>query len=480
LDISKLETGTITLQVSEGDLQGFVRTIVLSFLSLAESKQIHYIYDLPEKSSSVYFDPDKVEKILTNLISNAFKFTPAGGEVSVRLKYIQSEDPSIIPAGESEPARHVEIKVSDTGKGIPAERLDRIFDRFYQDSDSETREEEGTGIGLALTKELVELYRGEILVESEPGTGSVFTVILPVAREQFRVNEIVTVSIEEPLIKGTDETEVVLQEPSVFEKHENQVKGKEGSIILIVEDNTDLRNYMTQNLDLSYRILEAENGRTGMDIAIKNIPDLVISDLMMPEMDGMEMCKHLKTDERTSHIPIILLTAKADRDSKLEGLDVGADDYIIKPFDAEELQVRIKNLIGQRRKLRDRYRKEFLTEPANLEIDPAEEEFLSKVMKCIEMNVPDAEFTVDKLGSKLSLSRVQLYRKIIALTDHSPQELIRNTRLKLAARMFQQGHNNVSRVMYEVGFSTPSYFARCFRDLFGSNPSDYIKQMPSH
>ena len=253
----------------------------------------------------------------------------------------------------------------------------------------------------------------------------------------------------------------------------------DGEIILIVEDNIDLRKHIKRNLDPAFRILEAENGGTGMDRAIETIPDLVISDLMMPEMDGIEMCKRLKSDERTSHIPVIILTAKADRDSKLEGLETGADDYIVKPFDAEELLVRVHNLISQRSQLRFHYRKEFLTDSVNPRVAAPEEAFLGKVMKCLEANISDSGFSVGKLGTILHMSRVQLYRKIIALTGHSPQELIRNTRLKFAARMFQQGYTHVSRVMYEVGFNSPSYFARCFKDLFGLNPSDYIERMPS-
>ncbi|MFC2113516.1 ATP-binding protein [Bacteroidota bacterium] len=466
LDLSKLEIGKVTLQVAEADLTAFVRRIVISFLSLAESKKIQYEYNLTELPGRVYFDGDKLEKILTNLISNAFKFTPEDGIIKVILKYSDT--------GTNNLPRNMELSVIDSGKGIPEEMIDKVFDRFYQVG-SPGNAEDGKGIGLSLTKELVELYRGRISVESAPGKGSIFTVVLPVAKEKFNENEIANEVLAEPAVSGNEVSLELLKEQAEYEIQENQDTGREGPLILIVEDNLDLRKYISKNLDPSFQILEAENGREGMDKTIETIPDLVISDLMMPVMDGMEMCKHLKSDNRTSHIPIILLTAKADRDSKMEGFETGADDYIIKPFDSEELQVRVRNLIGQRRRLRESYRKEFLTDVVDLKLAAPEEEFLSRVMKCIELHLSDLEFSVEKLGEDLHLSRTQLYRKILALTDYSPVELIRNTRLRMAARMFRSGHKNVSKVMYEVGISSPSHFTRSFRELFGVNPSEYIK-----
>jgi DNA-binding response OmpR family regulator len=267
-------------------------------------------------------------------------------------------------------------------------------------------------------------------------------------------------------------------EPVVDKIKESYIKeaAKGAPVVLIVEDNIDLSNYISRNLGNSYHILVAENGKAGLNSAIKNIPDLIISDVMMPEMDGMEMCHQLKTDERTNHIPVIMLTAKADMGSKIEGLETGADDYIIKPFDAEELRVRVKNLIEQRKKLRERYRKEFLTDPAGHEIPAPEDEFLVRVLDCTKKHLKESEFNVEQLGKELHLSRTQLYRKVLALTDYTPNEFIRNIRLKMAARMFLEGHRNVSSVLYTVGFNTPSYFTQSFRELFGINPSDYIKQ----
>jgi DNA-binding response OmpR family regulator/anti-sigma regulatory factor (Ser/Thr protein kinase) len=470
LDLSKLETGNLKLEVSEGDLTGFIRTIVLSFLSLAESKRISYEYDLQDVSALCFYDEDKIEKIMTNLISNALKFTPEGGSVMVTLGYSREKDVASGP--------HAEIRVKDTGPGIPDDEKEKIFDRFYQVSSSDSRDHEGSGIGLALASELVNLYRGEIHVESEVGKGSTFTVILPVSREHFREGEIVAVSEKPHKTKFFDDHERVLQEAAESDVQKNAVKEKDKDrpVILIVEDNVDLRKYISGNLFRHYQILEAENGREGLKKAIESIPDLIISDVMMPEMDGMEMCHQLKTDERTNHIPVIMLTARADMGSKIEGLETGADDYIIKPFDAEELRVRVKNLIEQRKKLRERYRKEFLTDPAGHEIPPPEDEFLVRVLDCTKKHLKESEFNVEQLGKELHLSRAQLYRKVLALTDYTPNEFIRNIRLKMAARMFLEGHRNVTSVLYTVGFNTPSHFTESFRELFGINPSDYIKQ----
>jgi YesN/AraC family two-component response regulator len=247
-----------------------------------------------------------------------------------------------------------------------------------------------------------------------------------------------------------------------------------------VEDNVDLRKYIAGNLDPSFRILEAENGDHGIKMAVNTIPDLVISDLMMPGMNGMEMCEYLKSDVRTSHIPVIMLTARADRNSKLEGLKKGADDYIIKPFDSEELQVRVSNLIEQRKSLREHFREEFLTDSPKFDMAPLEEEFIQKTIDLIHQHISEPEYNVDQLVKDMAISRMHFYRKILALTDHSPVELLRNIRLKFAAKLFREGHKNIARVMYQSGFNTPSYFAQCFRKLYGINPSEYIKKLSVH
>ncbi|MFH0757195.1 MAG: response regulator, partial [Bacteroidota bacterium] len=376
------------------------------------------------------------------------------------------------------PGYHAVLQVKDTGPGIPEEQQEKIFDRFYQVQNSDSRTYEGSGIGLALVKELVELYGGEILVESIPGSGSTFTVKLPVSSEHFREAEIFTPPEkqtepgmpDDPGGTGYKAGETMVQQDLI-----NKEK-KDRPVILIVEDNPDLRDYIMQNLLGDYRILQAENGNAGLEKTIESIPDLVITDLMMPVMDGMEMCQRLKSDYRTNHIPLVMLTAKADRESKLESLQTGADDYILKPFDAEELKARVKNLIDQRIKLRERYRKELMADTGGREIPPPEDEFMVRVMNCMKEHLSESEFNVEQMGKELFLSRAQLHRKILAITDHTPGELIRSNRLKMAARMFREGHRNVTSVMYSVGFDTSVNFAHHFRQMFGVNPSGYIKQ----
>ena len=467
LDISKLETGNVKLQVSRGNLVEFMKAIVLSFLSLADYRKINYEYDLPLDGEKVYFEADKIEKILTNLISNAFKFTNESGKINVGIRFLESS--------QNNTKDSVEIKVSDTGKGIPEALLDKIFDRFYRVGDPDTGEIEGTGLGLALTKELVELYRGNISVESEMGKGSCFTVILPVSVALFRDKEIVKLSSEENIIS---EVRTPVHKHEDYKdtgslEHKIPVATKDKAVILIVEDNDDLRNYVSRNLESTYSILSAENGKVGLDIAHKEIPDLIICDVMMPVMDGMQMCKLLKTDERTDHIPLIMLTARADRISKLEGLETGADDYLIKPFDTEELKIRVKNLLEQRRKLRKKFRLDFLSSATDLGLPPRDH-FIERLLDIFDQHISDSDFKMSQLSGELNLSQSQVERKVMAIAGYTPNELFRNHRLKRAAALFRSGQIHVAQVMHRVGFNNQSYFTKCFRELFHMTPSKFI------
>jgi len=362
LNLSQIESGKMKLQVSEQNIVNLVNDYVQSFESLAKQKNIDLALNSNEEEIKIYVDKDKMEKILFNLLSNAFKFTGEDGKIEVDVTPLgpPSRGDNSIPKLESADGisnapsplkrgmRGVIIKISDTGKGIPSEKLNHIFDRFYQVDDSYTKDQEGSGIGLALTKELVKLHHGEIRATSQPGEGSTFTIYLPAGKEHFKPNEIISSDKSEYQSEDSLDQHPELLTHSESFINENSPSDESKPILLIVEDNADLLSYIRGYLDESYFVLEACDGEEGLQEAIKNIPDLVLSDVMMPKMDGFELCRKLKTDERTSHIPVILLTARASSESKIEGLETGADDYLSKPFDATELKIRIKNLIQQR------------------------------------------------------------------------------------------------------------------------------------
>jgi len=480
LDVSKLETGRMKVQASRGDLESFVRTIILSFLSLAESKQITFTHKLTGTTEEYYFDPDKLEKILNNLISNAFKYTPDGGEVSVEMDYLENEEshgPNVIASPIS---RYAEIIIRDTGKGIPADKLHIVFERFFRVTDTDKRKVDGTGIGLALTRELVDLYRGKIWVESEVGKGSKFTVKLPISRELFSDEEIIEPA-DHQFLKSEEACidSEIKQEPA----GEVHMHGKETCehlsetpLVLIVEDNPDLRNYISGILGEKYRKIKADNGRSGLDLAIEKIPDIIISDLMMQEMDGIDMCRQLKQDKRTNHIPVIILTAMAGQECKIAGLETGAVDYLVKPFDAEELVIKVRNLINHRQKLWEKFRIAIINEPVLTDINSPDDQLIQKILEILNRHIAEADFNADQMSQDLNMSRMQMYRKVNALTGHTPMELMRTIRLKKAASLFENGHNNIAQVMYQVGFNNQSYFAKCFRRIYVVNPSEYLKK----
>ena len=465
LELSKLETGNMKLQVSQENIISILKVWVLSFASFAERKRIKLNFHSEEDSIEAFFDRDKVEKIMTNLISNAFKFTAEEGEIDVRVKKAD---------------RKVVIEVTDTGLGISRDKLDKIFDRFYQVDGSHTRKQEGTGIGLALTKELVELHKGEIEVESEEGKGTTFTVKLPLGKDHLKPEEI----IEEKPAKEEEIPNAFVEENSESEKKKEKpefdlITGMDKPFLLIVEDNEDVRNYVRGCLENENRILDAVDGKDGLEKAIEHIPDLVVSDVMMPEMDGFELCERLKADERTSHIPVILLTAKASGQDKIDGLETGADDYIMKPFDSKELKVRIKNLIEQREKLRERFSREAEIPVKKGRYSQVDEKFLRNMMDIIHKHIAEPEYSLEEFGKEIGMSRMQLHRKIKALTDYSPHQFIRFIRLKKAAELLNKGTGNVTEIAYDVGFNSLSHFAKTFREQFGKSPSDYIRNKHS-
>jgi len=464
LDLSKLEAGKLKLEASKNNIVSFVKGIALSFESLSEEKDISLKIIPSKEYIESYFDKEKMIKILSNILSNSFKFTQTDGTITVSI--IENEN-------------NVEIKIRDTGIGISHEEIPKLFDRFYQVDSSINREYEGTGIGLALTKELVELHHGNISVESELGQWTEFTISLPLGKDHLKDDEVSTKEKQDKPEMLIDEKKYLLSKNTnedLIENSELSYLKDDKTIILIVEDNYDMREYIKESLDSSYIIEEAVNGEQGLRKAVKIIPDLIISDMMMPKMDGNEMTKILKNDEKTSHIPIIILTARSGQENKLEGLQTGADDYLTKPFDIKELQIRIENLIKIRKKLQEKFsRIENKTPKAEeKKLSSVDEKFMFKVMDIIEKHISEEDFNIEDFCSEVAMSRTQLHRKLKALTGKSASIYIRSVKLANAKKMIENQKGNISEIAYSVGFSSPAYFTKCFKEEFGYPPSAIV------
>ncbi len=458
LELSKLEAGSMKLACRPGNISQFISAVASQFQSMAASKNITFTCTQPEEIQC-YYDHDKLEKIVFNLLSNAFKFTPENGSITVSL--FTGHADYLFPDG------YAQLDVADTGTGIAQEHLQKIFDRFYQIDSSVTREFEGSGIGLALTKELVELHHGTIEVASQPGTGTTFTVRLPLGHSIYRPDE-----ITETIISSAEPSPLLKSQPIPEQIETEDISQPK---ILVIEDNEDLRHFIRENLKSHYQVLLAQDGLEGLSIAQQEIPDLIISDLMMPKVDGLQVVKQLKQDERTSHIPIILLTAKADQQTKLAGLETGADDYIAKPFDLAELQVRVTNLIENRKKLQQKFAGRLTIKPSEIEVQSVDDRFIQKVIQAIEAHIDDSSFGIEVLAHEVGMSTAQLYRKIKGLTNYKPVDLIRHIRLERAASLLKQQAGNVAEIAYQVGFNNLSYFAKCFKEKFGVTPSEFLK-----
>ena len=490
LDISKIEAGEMKLKVCPVDLVSFVKEITLSFHALAERKKITFKFNSDDDEIIAYIDKDKIDKILTNVLSNAFKFTPEGGKVEVSIRPKPPFNSPFSKGGKEEGS--VEISIRDTGIGIPQDQLDKIFDRFYQVDGSHTREHEGTGIGLSLTKELVELHKGKIEVESDEGKGSIFKLTFPLGKDHLRPEEICEEEKEQDKDEDKEKTRIPLSDEDNEQFRldiEESTEGRKVSkvafedyeiqslpTLLVVEDNPDVRKYISMILENRYKIIEAKDGEEGLNKAFESAsggPDLIITDIMMPKMDGFQFCSALKTDSRTSHIPIIMLTAKATMQDKISGLEIGADDYIMKPFEAEELKARIKNLLEQRKRLHEHFRQHGLFELDEKNINSIDKKFLEKSFAIINEHISDTSFGVVVLAENMNVTRSVLLKKIEALIGESPLELIKRTRLSTAAKLIEKNFGNVSEVALEVGFNNPSHFAECFKKQFGVSPSQY-------
>lgn len=453
LDFRKLEEQELKLQLLPGEFVSFVKDVSESFRDLSERKHINFSFSSTIQQLVVLFDPDKIERILFNLLSNAFKFTLEGGHISVVLEEG--------PQGNDGLHTWVRLKVTDSGIGIPKETLDKIYDRFYQNDASAAILNYGTGIGLSITKEFVKMHGGTIHVESEPDNGSTFTIDLPLT---VASETVVTLPPSTPAPKPAA--------PAL--KPEESVPKKGLPIILLVEDNDDFRFYLKDNLRHQYMVVEATNGKEGWQKALAHHPQLIISDISMPEVNGIDMVQKLKSDKRTSHIPVILLTALNDQRQQIKGLATGANDYITKPFDFEVLNAKVKSLLELNSAMKSTYAKQISVATPEVRIDSSDEKLLQKIVLYLEQNITNPQLSVEGLSKQFGMSRSTLYAKLLQITGQTPVEYIRSFRLEKATVLMEKSNMTIAEIAYHVGFTTPNYFARSFKQKFGMLPSEYV------
>jgi signal transduction histidine kinase/ligand-binding sensor domain-containing protein/DNA-binding response OmpR family regulator len=459
LDFRKLEVEGVNLVLSEGNIIKFIEESVHSFYDLSEKKNVGLHYHSEVKALQASFDMDKLEKILFNLLSNAFKFTPEGGEISVAVDCLENDS-------QSEGLKILQIRVTDSGIGIPKEKQEKIFERFFRNDVPKSFINQGSGIGLAITREFVKIHGGTIGVESEEGSGSCFTVCLPVKEICSSAAAINSDVAEASLLVQPVEERLPVKEhgfkPAGIKPH-----------VLLVEDNADFRFYLKDNLSLYFTITEAANGKEGWQKALSVMPDLIVSDLMMPELNGIEFCRKIREDGRTSHIPFVLLTAHSAEEQKLKGLGIGASDYVTKPFNFEILLTRLKNLITQRQHMQQAFEKKISVETSEAEIVSVDDKLIQNAIRVVEEHLDNPEFTVEMLSRELGVSRVYLYKKMVQLTGSSPVEFIRKIRLERAAQFLEKSQLTVAEVAYKVGFNNAKYFTKYFKQAYKVLPSLY-------
>jgi len=456
LDYGKLEEGKLQIELKLGDLVEFCRGIFGSFRFIMDEKKLDYSFRSSQEEIVTWFDPGIVKLILNNLLSNAVKFNRPNGMVDF---FISLEQTDKNEAGTSTD-KQIHIVIRDTGSGINAKDMEKIFTRYY--SSPSNGNLTNSGIGLAFARELIELHSGQIRVESVEGKGSSFTVVLPLLNENFSTSR-----AEKPDIKGTVD---FLRSP------EFEIEQRERKILLFIDDNQDILSFMRLHFKDRYIVLLAERGEDGYNIAAEAIPDLILTDIMLPDLDGRELSRKLKDDERTSHIPVILVSALSSAENMLHGLESGADDYISKPFDISLLQIKIDNLLSTRDALIEKYSRQVSLMPTNHKVASPDERFLSKALKFIEANIDNAEFEIDDFASEMGVSRMQLYRKIAALTNMTVKECVTDIRMKRAAQILSQSKMNISEVAYSVGFNDLSYFGKCFKKKYGESPTEFMKR----
>ncbi|HEY9044320.1 MAG TPA: two-component regulator propeller domain-containing protein [Ohtaekwangia sp.] len=457
LDFRKLENDSLQLKITSFDLVGFCQELYSLFTDKANRKDIHFTFHAGIEECLVWADTEKIETILFNLLSNAFKFTPKGGHVDLTIELLGKHDAYAQGA--------IEVKVTDTGIGMSQEEQVRVFERFYQ-TDAAQKMEAGSGIGLTLVAEYAKLHHGEIQVQSVVGHGTCFTLILPLGSQHF------------PL-EATEHAEVKLVATKSQATEEDSKVYRYGldtgkPLVLIIEDNIDIIEFIQVSLKHKYHFITAQNGEEGLTKANNFLPDIIISDIMMPVMDGLAMCKQIKSNPKTSHISIVILTAKGLTSQQIEGLSIGADIYLTKPFEIELLEAHIDHLLKRKKELADYFRHELIVQPSAAATgENVDDKFIKKVMSIIEANIANPDLSVEMLSDEVGMSSTHLYRKLKATTQLSPNDIIRKYRIKKASLLLGNKEGNISEIMYAVGFSNLSYFSKCFRAEFGVTPKEY-------
>lgn len=485
MELRKVETGKLDLKASKDDFVKFVTAISQSFHELSLKRNLNFLVDAVPEKLDMYFDHEKLENIVYNLLSNAFKYTPENGTVNLQItkKQRQRKDYSdfvaVVDRGAYKEANYndfVEISVTDTGIGVEQSLITEIFKMFYRSPSIEGTHVHGTGIGLSLVKELVKAHRGLLFVKSQKNKGSVFCALFPTDEKYL---------LPEEMVEDNESLAIDIKKskPSIKKGNEGSTSGKLIDLtkqhlpqILIVEDNHDLRTYLANELSESFKILEAVNGREGLEMANLHSPDLIISDIMMPEIDGFELCTKIKSTINTSHIPVVLLTAKTGIDDRITGYNTGADEYIAKPFNIEVLKSRVQNILKNKEEYRKLFVERSFAEPKKITSNHVDEQFIKEAIKTVENNYHSPDFSVEKFASLMNMSRSLLHKKLVAIVGNSPIDFITSIRMKKAVSLLLNSGININEVAYKVGFNDPKYFSRCFKRQMGKTPSEFLKE----
>jgi signal transduction histidine kinase/DNA-binding response OmpR family regulator len=476
LELLKLESRNFKLKARRYNLITFLKGIMANFELLAQQKEVELIFNIHRDNIPLYFDQEKLAEVICNLVMNSLRHTPPGGRISLSVREL--------------PDKPVEISLQNTGAEIPPDHTSHIFDRFYQLTERFEQYIKGLGIGLFLAREYIELHHGTIRVNSGAGTGTEFIIHLPTGKGHLRPDEILespdsldSLEIDPVGCKISQRYAYMLELEKEEQEKDREQQGTlpavetdelKQDVVLVVEDCTDMRGFIKTILtEAGFMVVEADNGRQGIEVARQIVPDIIISDIMMPEKTGYQLCRELKTDIGTSHIPIILLSVKFQDDEIIKGLECGADDYITKPFNLEILLTRVKNLINQRRRLQQKIQSETVMPSAELDLSSLDNQFIKSIRDTIEENLSDLEFSLDEMADALCMSRTTLYRKLMSLTGQPPKKFIQAYRLKRSLELLKSNFGNVTEVAFKVGFSNSAYFTKCFKEAFNRLPSDF-------